>query len=130
MADVEGMKELLESMDELSLVMQKKLIVRALRKAGDIIKRRAAEKAPNDPNTPGNRIADNLAVSVQEQTANGAVVRVGVTSKGFVGRFHEYGTKNMRAHPWLGPAFDETQEDATTALAEDLSDGIDEALRG
>lgn len=123
---VQGLQSLLDSMEGLPFVLRKNLIVRALRKAGEIIARRGASLAPNDPMTAGSRIADSMKVAVRDQTATGATAEIGPTGKGFVGIFHERGTKFMRARPWLSRAFDQSVDEAYDVLGKTLGDGIEE----
>lgn len=124
---IEGLQSLLDSMEGLELSKQKNLIARALRKGAQPIIQAAKRRAPNDPATPGNRIADNITVAVREQTASGAVAEIGPTRKGFMGHFAENGTRRGQpARPWLAPAFDETHDDALELLADELGEGIDQ----
>lgn len=123
---VEGMQALLESMEALPLVVRKNLIVRALRKAGEIVARRMRSLAPNDPNTPGSRIAESIKVAVRDQTATGAYAEIGPSGPGFVGIYAEGGTKRgQKATPFVGPAFDQTVDEAYDAFEEILGDGIE-----
>lgn len=123
---VEGMQALLESMEALPLVVRKNLIVRALRKAGEIIAAAIRRLAPNDPATAGSRIADSVKVVVRDQTATGAYAEIGPSGRGFVGIFAEHGTKRQGATPFLGPAFDQAEQTAYEAFSEILGDGIEE----
>jgi len=130
MADeiVEGLQDLLKSMDGLPLVLQKKLIAKSLRKAAEPIRERAAELAPDDPETPGSRIRDNMSISVTEQTATGAVAKIGPSKAGYPGIYAELGTAHQTATPFLRPAYDEKEEEAFDILADTLGDGIEEAF--
>lgn len=123
---VEGLQALLDSMEALPYVVRKNLIVRALRKAGEIIAEAIRRLAPNDPATAGSRIADSVKVVVRDQTATGAYAEIGPSGRGFVGIFAERGTKRQRATPFLGPAFEQTEEKAYEALSEILGEGIEQ----
>jgi HK97 gp10 family phage protein len=122
---VEGLQELLASMDGISLVRQKNLIARSLRKAMQPTKELAAKRAPDDPETPGSRVAEAMSVSVIEQTATGAIGITGPTKHGFPGIFEEVGTAHQAGKPWLGPAFDETQDEDYEILGDELLSGIE-----
>lgn len=126
---VQGLQHLLDKMEGLKLNMQKTLIVRALRKACAPIKEAAEEAAPDDPNTAGSRIRDNIIIVVSEQTAHGSIAKIGPARRGFMGRFHEHGTKFMARRPWLEPAFDRAKPEALRILGQTLAEGIETELR-
>jgi len=130
MADIQGMDELLRGLADVdSLVKQKNIIARTLRKAAEPIRARAEELAPDDPTTPGSRIKENMMVTVSDQTAEGAVAKIGPSRKGFFGQFAEFGTAHQPAEPFLRPAFDEKLEEATGIIREELRDQIERAAR-
>lgn len=122
---ITGLQELLKSMDGLDLSKQKTLIVRSLRKAGGPVQERIRALAPDDPETPGSRIAENVGISVVDQTATGAIAQIGPTKRGFAGIFAEEGTVHQSAKPFIEPAFDETQDEAYSVLSETLGDFIE-----
>lgn len=126
--DVVGLDELLKKMDNLPLVLQKTLIVRSLRKGAEPIRARAEELAPDDPTTPGSRIKEGMMVTVTDQTADGAIAKIGPSRKAFFGQFEEYGTSRQAAEPFLRPAFDEQQDEAIRVLGEDLAEGIEREM--
>jgi len=123
--DVVGLQELLRTMDGLPYILQKNLIVRALRKAGKPIAERAAMLAPDDPATPGSRIAKAMGVMVTDQTATGAIAKIGPSKHGFMGIFAEEGTATQKASPFLNPAFDQTQDEAYEILGDELGSSIE-----
>lgn len=122
---VEGMADLLASMEDLPLALQKNIIVRSLRKAGEPIAEEIERRAPDDPETPGSRIAKNIKVQVSDQTATGAVARIGPTSAGFPAIFTEAGSAHQAARPFIGPAFESKKEEAVGILGEELGDQIE-----
>lgn len=128
MADIEGLQGLMDKLDELPRVMARKLIVDALRAGAEPIQERAAELAPDDPETPGSRIKESMMTSVVDQTAIGATAKIGPSRKGFVGQFAEFGTAHQSAEPFLRPAFDANVDEATRIIGETLAAGIEEAL--
>lgn len=123
--DLQGLQDLLKSMDGLTLLQRKRIIARSLRKAAEPIKERAAALAPNDPDTPGSRISESMSITVSDQTATGAVAKVGPTKHGFPGIMAEVGTVHQPSRPWLSKAFDETIDTAYETLASDLGDAIE-----
>lgn len=126
--DIHGLQDLLKSMDNLPLVMQRTLIVRALRKGAEPIEERASQLAPDDATTPGSRIRDNMMTTITDQTADGAIAKIGPSRKGFVGGFQEFGTAYHAAQPFLRPAFDEKQEEAIRIMGQELAEGIAKEL--
>lgn len=127
---IQGLDHLLAQLGEVnSLVQQKKILVKALREGAEPIRARAEELAPDDPTTPGSRIKESMMISVQEQTATGAVAKIGPSRKGFMGQFHEFGTMFLSADPFLRPAFDEKIGEAVKIIGETLAEGIEGAAR-
>lgn len=126
---VEGLQDLLKSMDGIQLTRRKTIIAQSLRKAGQPILNRGKELAPDDPETPQSRIEESMAISVNDQTAEGAVARIGPTKRGFPGIFPEIGTAHQPQKPWLGPAFDDAVDEAYDILAEELGAAIEREFR-
>lgn len=131
MADeiVEGLQSLLDDLGQLPLTMGKTLIVRALRKASGPIEKRIAELAPDDPETGGSQIRENIDTNVTEQTATGAIALIGPTKAGFPAGFSELGTAHQPATPFIGPGFAETIDEAMGLLEKELGDSIEKALK-
>lgn len=130
MAEVEGLQELLRALDNTSLNLggKRKLIVKSLRAGGQPILEAQKAAAPDDPETAESRIEENLGISVVEQTSEGAELRVGTKKWGFIGRFAEHGTMNQPRRAWMGPSFDNTEEQAVEIIAKVLGDGIEDAF--
>lgn len=123
--NVEGLDDLQASMEALPWALQKNIITRSLRKGGEPIAEEIERRSPNDPETPGSRIAENIKVMVSEQTATGALARIGPTSRGFPAIFIEVGSAHQSARPFIGPAFEATKEKAFAAIGEELGDQIE-----
>src|SRR3990167_5019859 len=126
MANVEGLDELLKSMDSLALSVQKNLIVRALRKGAEPIRARAEELAPRDEG----QLAESMMITVSDQTATGATAKIGPSRTGFYGHIPEFGLANNPAQPFLRPAADEKMDEAVRLVGETLEAGIMKALGG
>jgi HK97 gp10 family phage protein len=121
---VKGLNDLLKDMEALPYTIQRKIIAKSLRVAAGPIREEAASLAPDDPETPGSRIAEAMSISVNDQTYTGAVARIGPSKYGFMGIFAEEGSKHQRKTPFLGPAFDSQEDRAYGLLADDLGDRI------
>lgn len=129
MEDVQGLQELLSKLDRLPLTLGRTLIVRALRQGALPIQERAAQLAPDDPETPGSRIEFNMMTTITDQTATGAIAKIGPSTKGFVGIFAEFGTAHQTGTPFLGPAFDDMKEEALKIIGEELAESIERELK-
>lgn len=130
--DVLGLQALLKSMDSLPLTMQKTLIVRSLRKGAEPIQKRMEQLAPDDPDTPGSRLA-NIGIAVRDQTATGARAVIGpATESGMrvteAALAAEFGTAHQSATPFVRPAFDEKRDEALKLVGEILAEGIEKEL--
>lgn len=126
MADIEGLDELLSKLDGLdSLVKSKNAIARSLRAGAEPIRARAEELAPYETG----RLKESMMITVGDQTATGAIAKIGPSRKGFYGTFDEFGTSHMAAHPFLKPAYDEKIDEATRIVGETLAAEIEKAVR-
>ncbi len=125
---IHGLEDLLKSMDALPLTLQKKLIARALRTGAEPIRARAQELAPDDPGTPQSHIKEAMSITVSDQTADGAIAKIGPKRKAFDARFHELGTAHEPARPFLTPAFEEKRDEALVLISETLADGIEREM--
>ena len=123
---VQGLDGLLESMEGLPLVVQRKLIADALREGADVVAIEAEARAPVETG----RLSENIVYAITEQTASGAVANIGPAKQVFYGAFVERGTEHMTPEPFLGPAFDDSVDKATAVIQEVLGDGIEAAWIG
>lgn len=126
-----GLDDFVKALDAttLNLTQRRKLIAKGLRKAGEFVAEEQRRRAPDDPATAGSRIASNIGVSVTDQSATSGEARAGMKKWGFVARFLEHGTSDITARPWMGPAFDDTQEEAVEIFGGVVGDGIEDAYR-
>lgn len=122
---VEGMQELLAKLGTLdSLVMQKKIVARAVRAGAEPIRARAEELAPVLTGT----LRESMMITVAEQTATEAIGKIGPARKGFYGTFEEFGTAYIAADPFLRPAFDEERDAALKIIGETLASEFEKAF--
>ncbi len=128
--EVTGLDDLLSALKQLdSRVASKTAIARALRKGAKPILEAGIRNAPDDPDTDGSRVADNMVTRITEQTALEAIARIGLKKFSFVGRFAEFGTAHQSAHAWLRPAFDQNVAEAKAVVALELKREIDKAMK-
>jgi HK97 gp10 family phage protein len=128
-SEIHGLDGLLRRMSALPFKLQKNIIARALRKGAQPVKEDAARRAPDDPDTAGSQIAENMMVTVAEQRADGATAKIGPSQKGFVGKFAERGTRHQRKTPFLAPAFEQKQDAAIEEVGKVLAHEIEKALK-
>ncbi len=101
----------------LGSALTNKVLETALTEGAEIVK---AAAVPRAPRRNRGRIGAAIKVKTEEKSAAGVVVKVAIDQKspGFFGKFHEFGTRKMRARPFLRPAIDENRE-AVIAKVED-----------
>lgn len=121
---LEGMDKLIERLDELSLVQSKNILARALKRGALLIAEEAEHRAP----TLSGRLAANIIVAVQDQTASEAIARVGPAKSVFYGKFPESGTAHQTSNPWMRPAYEEKITEALAVIAFDLEQFILKAV--
>lgn len=76
-----------------------------LRPLAEDVADRARQLAPDDPGTPGSRIADGVEVDVGTDDRGRQVGRILGTH--FASHFSEFGTIREPERPWLRPALEE-----------------------
>lgn len=120
-----GFDELLGTLGEIeSKVTKQRILAAAMRKALVPLFDAFDEFAPDDPETPRNRIRDWERKAVNEQSATSVLGRVGDTPKGFVGYFKQWGTEHEPADNFAGRAWDDSQAEVLSILSDELWIGI------
>src|SRR5262245_24905767 len=99
---IEGLDDLIARLDELSLTQSKNILARSLRRGGLLLAEEMEHHAP----TLTGRLAANIVVKVQDQTASEAIARIGPAKGVFYGKFPEFGTAHQTVNPWMRPAYD------------------------
>ena len=122
---IEGMDELIARLDDLTLVQSKNILARSLRQGGLLIAEEAEHQAP----TRTGRLAANIVVAVQDQTASHAVARIGPAKSVFYGKFPEFGTAHQTSNPWMRPAYEAKITEALAVIAYDLERFILKAVK-
>lgn len=122
---VQGMEGLLSALDSLeSLVTQKQIIVRALRVGGEVVRQRAEDLAPKRTGF----LSEHMMITVTQQTSESAIAKVGPSRDAGYGTPEEYGSVHNSAQPFLRPAFDEKQDEATQAIGDTIAGEIAKEL--
>lgn len=126
MADIEGLDAWLDAMDEVgaSLWTKRRLIASSLRKGSVPIEEEGENRIP----FLTGEAKESMSATVKEQTGTGAEAEIG--PRKFYPKFHELGTVHQTATPWLGPAYDNREEEAVDTIWQHLGDGIEDAYGG
>ncbi len=138
---VDGLRELGVAFDELKKPTAKAVGRRVLAQAGQITADRAAEIAPDDPNTPAPDLHTSLAVGTKLTTRQSRLNRksddrsfseafIGVTGRA---NDHavpvEFGTVDTSPQPFLRPAWASTKDAVLAAIGSLLGIEIDKAAK-
>jgi HK97 gp10 family phage protein len=119
-----GAAELAKVLEQLPEHIAKKVLARALKVGGEVVREAAEVTAPRDK---GQLKADLIVKPVRGSSGTSAAVHVGPSSRSFYGLFTEIGTKHILPLRWLTRAFDFSAEHALCALGESLGKEIERA---
>ena len=141
--DFSGLEEISRDLELLSRAENNKVLRDATRAGAEVLKDEVVERAPERTG----KLKKNVVVVTQKSRRRGEISS-GVHIRGvnprtgnsdntmkannprnaFYWRFVEMGTANMPAHPFIRPAFDVRQEQATEVAIRRMNQAIDEAL--
>lgn len=120
---LQGIEQLDSKLNQLKFSVQQKMLMAALKKSAEVTRLRAAENAP--VLTGKLRGAIRVATAPSLSSAYVAVVRVGPSRKGFYGSFQEFGTSFHTPQSFLGPAFEETEQQVMARTAEEFKRAVE-----
>lgn len=140
--DFSGLLDISHDMELLSKAENKKVLRDGTRAAAEVLKTAIVERAPERTGKlkrnvvvvtmRGRRNAITSGVhirGVNPETGNSDnTMKASNRRNAFYWRFVELGTSNMPAHPFVRPAFDTRQEEATRAAIARMNQAIDEVL--
>jgi HK97 gp10 family phage protein len=86
------------------------------KQAGRVFQEAAEQTAPYDPSMPEPHLKDNIKIASKVTGDGELTVRVGPGNKTFWGMFQEFGTATEPAQHWLQRAFDQSLDQAVTAI--------------
>lgn len=141
--DFSGLNDIAKDLEKLSRAENNKVLRDATRAGAEVLKEEVIERAP----VRTGKMRKNVVVVTQKSRRKGEISS-GVHIRGvnpqtgnsdnsmkaknprnaFYWRFVEMGTVNMPAHPFVRPAFDTRQEEATNAAIARATRAIDEVL--
>ncbi|MET3701546.1 HK97-gp10 family putative phage morphogenesis protein [Citrobacter sp. UYEF32] len=140
--DFSGLLDISHDLERLSKAENKKVLRDGTRAGAEVLKQEVIQRAPERTG----KLKKNVVVVTMRGKRN--VIASGVHIRGvnpatgnsdntmkasnrrnaFYWRFVELGTSNMPAHPFVRPAFDTRQEEATRAVIARMNTAIDEVL--
>jgi len=141
--DFSGLADIAKDLETLSRAENNKVLRDATRAGAEVLRQEVEDRAP----ILTGKLKKNVVVVTQKGRRRGEIAS-GVHIRGvnpdtgnsdnkmkasnprnaFYWRFVELGTSNMSAHPFVRPAFDTRQEEATQAALARMNQAIDEVL--
>lgn len=141
--DFSGLQEIARDLELLSRAENNKVLRDATRAGAEVIKQEVIKKAP----VRTGKLKNNVVVLTQKARRRGDIasgvhirgvnprtgnsdntMKAGNKRNAFYWRFVELGTSHMPAHPFVRPAFDTRQEEATQVAMARMNRAIDEVL--
>ncbi|HAT7490934.1 TPA: HK97 gp10 family phage protein [Enterobacter asburiae] len=141
--DFSGLEEISRDLELLSRAENNKVLRDATRAGAEVLKDEVIERAPERTG----KLKKNVVVVTQKSRRRGEIssgihirgrnMRTGNSDNtmkasdprnAFYWRFVEMGTVNMPPHPFIRPAFDVRQDQATEVAIRRMNQAIDEAL--
>lgn len=123
--DFSGHNELLKNMENLSEEVRNRAKKEAIMAAAEVVKEEASRRAPVDTR----KLKDSIIIQTVEDNELVTEAKVGPNKKAFYGMFVEYGTRRVKAQPFLRPAFDENQDKIHEVITEKLGQAIAKAVK-
>jgi len=129
--EIKGLEDLIKKLNALPDNLEKKVIRAAVRQGANVIKEKAKSYVPVDEGT----LRDSIKVSGSRAQKGIIAFRIRPTKKKgkgksvFYGRFQEFGTSKMAAHPFMRPAYDEAGEDVLNKVIDTIKLKLDEGIK-
>jgi len=119
-------RKLNKKLKQLESKLEKKIIRQALRAGAKVVAKEAKQLAPVDTG----ELKSKIKVWALKRSRKKIGVLVGTSAKEYTGdqfyaAFIEYGTKDMPAKPFLGPAAEAKGPEAATVVEKTLAEGIE-----
>jgi HK97 gp10 family phage protein len=124
-AGFSGQKELMENMRNLSEEMRMNVKRGAIMEAANYLKEESTRRVP----VRTGKLKENIITQTVEDNERVTEVKVGPSRDGFYGGMIEYGTKKMKAQPFMRPAFDENGDRVDEIISRKIQEGIDKAVK-
>lgn len=123
--ELEGVKELINELERVSDDVAGDL-AKVIKKGGKIVRDAAKSNIESQGLVKTGALRDSMKMRITEKDRSQVEATIGPTK--FYGRFHEFGTKKMKARPFLRPAFDENSDKVQEVIADELRKTIERKL--
>lgn len=120
---VEGLDDLMARLNSLGEKIATRTENKALREGAEVLREGISKRAPRSKSNT-DHLADNIVMSGVKQAETGKHIEVGPDKKRFWGRFQEFGTTEMPAHPFMGPALEEEGKAIMNKMADVLREEL------
>lgn len=127
MADevIEGMDDLIRSLDKLTFVQSQQVLAKSLKNASIIL---AEEQEHLVPQRTG-KLAGNIRYQLTEKSASECISRIGPTRKVFYASFGNFGTRFQHGLHFIEQAWSNKKEEVWAVIHFDLGKFIDKAMK-
>lgn len=130
-SEIQGLEELIKNLTDLPDKLEKRVVRAAVRQGANVIKKKAQEFVPVDKGD----LKKSIKVSGEKSKPGVIAFKIrptGNKKKGisvFYGRFQEFGTSKMAAHPFMRPAYDEAGENVLNAVIDTIKSKLPEVIK-
>ena len=117
--ELDGVESVVRELEELGTA-GKRIENAALTKAGETVKTSIQSETPSRTGT----LKGSIAVSKVKTKEGTRYVEVGPTKKGWYGKFLEFGTKKMKANPFMTRGYEKSKKSAVDIIKSELKNGL------
>ncbi len=131
MTKITGLESLIKKLNDLPDKLEKKVIRSAVRKGAIIVRDKARGYAPKKTGT----LKKSIKIRNNKSARGITSFKIGPTNdkkKGtdvFYGRFQEFGTSKMPAHPFMRPAYDESEKEVLDKVIDEIRSKVEESTK-
>jgi HK97 gp10 family phage protein len=118
---ITGFKEIDDKLKGLEKKVQKKVTRQAMRKGLKPVLSEARANAPVDTG----ELRKGIKIKSGKGSRRQITMNVQTTDPNYVGKFLEFGTRKMKAHPFMRPAYDTKGDQATAIALDELRKGVE-----
>lgn len=117
--ELDGVESVVRELEKLGTV-GKRIENVALKKAGQTVKTAIQSEAPSRTGT----LKGSIVVSTVKTKEGMKYVKVGPSKKGWYGKFLEFGTKKMKANPFMTRGYEKSKRSAVDIIKSELKKGL------
>lgn len=114
--DIKGFAELEAALKALPDRVAKRIAQQSVRKGAVVIQKDAKSRVAVDTG----KLRQNIVVRLRRRAGVPVLYSIGWTKAAYYGSFLEFGTRFMRARPFLRPAADESFGEVVTTIGRDM----------